>query len=195
MSINDTERVNLIPKNTNSNHNITLNDNTENDSFFFFFTPSKLDIDFICGCSLQCGVRLIAILFLLGSIGGILSSFGNQLIFDNIVAFILSFFYFFAGIFLFKSTVSYNPRDAKIAYLFYAGLAIFDIISFIFSCALISLGLSHVFGNGMFTLQKFAVFLVGGILTEIVKIYLVWIVFCYMVHIKLKRINLVRLKQ
>ena len=32
MSINDTERGNLIQKNENSSQKITLNDNTENDS-------------------------------------------------------------------------------------------------------------------------------------------------------------------
>lgn len=194
MSINDTERGNLIQKNENSNQRITLNDNTEKDSFLFVFTPSKIDIDFLCGCSLHCGVRLIAIVFLLGSIMGILSSMANQVIFDNVIAFIVSIFYFIAGIYLFKSTVSYIPRDAEIAYLFYAGLTIFDIFSFICSSVLISLGISNPFGEGNFTLQKFGVFLVGGIINDIIRIYLVWIVFCYFVHIKLKRINLVLLK-
>lgn len=194
MSINDTERGNLIQKNENSSQKIALNDNTENDTFFFVFTPSKIDIDFLCGCSLHCGVRLIAIIFLIGSIIGILSSMATQVVFDNIIAFIVSFFYFVAGIYLFKSTVSYIPRDAKIAYLFYAGLTIFDIFSFICSSVLISLGLSNAFGKGNFTLQKFGVFLVTGITNEIIRIYLVWIVFCYFVHIKLRRINLVLLK-
>ena len=194
MSINDTERGNLIQKNENSSQKITLNDNTENDTFFFVFTPSKIDIDFLCGCSLHCGVRLIAIIFLIGSIIGILSSMATQVVFDNIIAFIVSFFYFVAGIYLFKSTVSYIPRDAKFAYLFYAGLTIFDIFSFICSSVLISLGLSNAFGKGNFTLQKFGVFLVTGITNEIIRIYLVWIVFCYFVHIKLRRINLVLLK-
>ena len=194
MSINDTERGNLIQKNENSNQRIPLNDNTEKDSFFFVFTPSKIDIDFLCGCSLHCGVRLIAIVFLLGSIMGILSSMATQVIFDNVIAFIVSIFYFIAGIYLFKSTVSYIPGDAKIAYLFYAGLTIFDIFSFICSSVLISLGISNAFGEGNFTLQKFGIFLVGGIINDIIRIYLVWIVFCYFVHIKLKRINLVLLK-
>ena len=92
MSINDTERGNLIQKNENSSQKITLNDNTENDTFFFVFTPSKIDIDFLCGCSLHCGVRLIAIIFLIGSIIGILSSMATQVVFDNIIAFIVSFF-------------------------------------------------------------------------------------------------------
>ena len=35
-------------------NNFTLNNNSLNEPFFFVFVPQKLDVDFLCGCSLHC---------------------------------------------------------------------------------------------------------------------------------------------
>ena len=174
-------------------NNFTLNNNSLNEPFFFVFVPQKLDVDFLCGCSLQCGVKFISIIFLVGSVIGIISSSMSEIMFDTIVSSVCSILYLVSGIFLFKSTLTFNYLDAKISYFFYAILTIYDIVTFLVECLLISLGIMNPFGDNSFSLEKFTIFLVGGLASEIIKIYLVWIVFCYMVHIHLNRTKLVLL--
>lgn len=174
-------------------NNFTVNNNSLGEHFFFVFVPEKLDVDFLCGCSLQCGVKFISAIFLIGSIIGIISSAMSKIMFDTVVSFVCSIFYLVSGIYLFKSSITFNYLDAKLAYYFYAILTIYDIITFLFECLLISIGIMNPFGDNSFSLENFLIFLVGGLVSEIVKIYLVWVVFCYMAHIHLNRTKLVLL--
>lgn len=174
-------------------NNFTANNNSLNEPFFFVFVPEKLDVDFLCGCSLHCGVKFISAIFLFGSVIGIISSVMNEIMFDTVVSFVCSIFCLVSGIYLFKSSFTFNYLDAKVAYFIYAILTIYDIITFLIECLLISIGIMNPFGDNSFSLENFIIFLIGGLVTEIVKIYLVWIVFCYMAHIHLNRTKLVLL--
>jgi hypothetical protein len=189
------ELFDLTPQPKEPENQLLNNQNFTDEPFLFFFIPFHIDVDFLCGCSLYIGIKLIAFILIFASLFGIYTTLTLPFhIFNTMFSLLITVLYLIAGFYLFKSTITFSYDDVKIGYFLYACLVIYDVFSFLLSYFLISVGIINPYGGTQFTVKKFVVSFVMGIFSEIIKIYLVWIIYCYMVHIKVGRINLVLLK-
>ena len=76
-------------KEENNNPSNLQNDNLTKDSFLFVFSVEKIDISFLCGCTLFAGIRLISICMVINGLSNVFFSYKNE----NYLDFILSFIY------------------------------------------------------------------------------------------------------
>jgi hypothetical protein len=166
------------------------NENISKDPFLFIINIKKVDISFLCGCSLFCAIKLISIFMIINSISNIFFSFNSNYI-NIIFSLIYNILYFISGFYLFKSTISFDFNESMIGYNIFAFLFICELLFFIFSLFLSSIGIIHPFGNGKRFLKIFVIYLFGGLIFFLIKLYLVWITFSYYVHIKLNRIKVI----
>ena len=178
-------------KEENDNKSNLQNDNLTKDSFLFVFSVEKIDISFLCGCTLFAGIRLISICMVINGLSNVFFSYKNENYLDFILSFIYSFLYFISAFYLFKSSISLDFYDANIGYKIYASLFLFELFLFISNCFLISIGTISPLGEGKFFLKKYIFYLFGQFSFALIKLYFVWIVFSYMIHLKLNRIKVI----
>ena len=182
-------------KEENNNPSNLQNDNLTKDSFLFVFSVEKIDISFLCGCTLFAGIRLISICMVINGLSNVFFSYKNENYLDFILSFIYSFLYFISAFYLFKSSISLDFYDANIGYKIYASLFLFELFLFISNCFLISIGTISPLGEGKFFLKKYIFYLFGQFSFALIKLYFVWIVFSYMIHLKLNRIKVIMLEK
>ena len=167
------------------------NENLSREPFLYIINIEKVDISFLCGCSLFCAIKLISIFMIINGFLNILFSFNTKYYINLFVSLIYNVLYFISGFYLFKSTISFDFNESMIGYNIFAFLFICELLFFIFSLFLSSIGLIHPFGNGKRFLKIFVIYLFGGLIFFLIKLYLVWITFSYYVHIKLNRIKVI----
>ena len=62
---------------------------------------------------------------------------------------------------------------------------------FLLKIILISIGLIHPLVEGSYFVRKFTLYLTFGIIQELIKLYLLWISFSYLINLKLNRIKVI----
>lgn len=183
-SINDEESASLIKN---------FNNNTEKEKFLFFFTPDKVDFEFLCGCSLHTGAKVISILFIINSLFGIFFSGFNKSVLLILSGLAFSIGYLVSGIFLYKSTITFEYSDAYFGYAVYAGIWIVELILTLSKLILIFFRIYNPFDEKTNFFIQFITYLASEFFSKIIALYFVWIVFCYSVNIKLNRKKLILL--
>ena len=167
------------------------NINSTNEYFLFIFKPQTVDIEFCCGYSLFSTIRIISIILIILGIIDVLMTYLNTNFFNFLEAFIYSVLYLISGIYLFVSTITFKSNDALIGYKLYEFLFLFELTIFILKIILICIGIIHPLGEGSYFVRKFTLYLIFGISQEIIKLYLLWIAFSYLINLKLNRIKVI----
>ncbi len=167
------------------------NENLSKESFLFIINVEKVDISFLCGCSLFCAIKLISIFMIINGILNIFYSFNSKNYINLIVSLIYNILYFISGFYLFKSTISFDFNESMIGYKILSLLYIFELFFFITSLILSSIGVIHFFSNGKNFLKSFVIYFFVGLTYFLIKLYFVWITFSYYIHIKLNRIKVI----
>ena len=167
------------------------NINSTNEYFLFIFKPQTVDIEFCCGYSLFSTIRIISIILIILGIIDVLMTYLNTNFFNFLEAFIYSVLYLISGIYLFVSTITFKSNDALIGYKLYEFLFLFELTIFILKIILICIGIIHPLGEGSYFVRKFTLYLIFGISQEIIKLYLLWITFSYLINLKLNRIKVI----
>ena len=167
------------------------NINSTNEYFLFIFKPQTVDIEFCCGYSLFSTIRIISIVLIILGIIDVLMTYLNTNFFNFLEAFIYSVLYLISGIYLFVSTITFKSNDALIGYKLYEFLFLFELTIFILKIILICIGIIHPLGEGSYFVRKFTLYLIFGISQEIIKLYLLWITFSYLINLKLNRIKVI----
>ena len=167
------------------------NINSTNEYFLFIFKPQTVEIEFCCGYSLYSTIRFISIILIIVGIIDVLMTYLNTNFFNFLEAFIYSVLYLISGIYLFVSTITFKSNDALIGYKIYEFLFIFELTIFLLKIILISIGLIHPLGEGSYFVRKFTLYLTFGIIQELIKLYLLWISFSYLINLKLNRIKVI----
>ena len=175
----------------NRNENQSLNINSTNEYFLFIFKPQTVEIEFCCGYSLFSTIRITSILLIILGIIDVLMTYLNTNFFNFLEAFIYSVLYLISGIYLFVSTITFKSNDALIGYKIYEFLFIFELTIFLLKIILISIGLIHPLGEGSYFVRKFTLYLLFGIFQEIIKLYLLWMTFSYLIHLILNRVKVI----
>ena len=173
-----------------NNHDFELSrDNSSNDSFLFIYTPKYLNVDSFCGCSLKSGIKIISIFLLFISISNFYTVLKEEKLHEMIFSTILSIFYLTSSIYLFLSTVYLDYQYAKIGYILFIFIFLVDTIEFIIAEFFIIYGIFHIYST--YPLLMEIIFFIIGFFTILIELYMLWISFCFMVHLKLKRLNIV----
>ena len=167
------------------------NINSTNEYFLFIFKPQTVEIEFCCGYSLYSTIRFISIILIIVGIIDVLMTYLNTNFFNFLESFIYSVLYLISGIYLFVSTITFKSNDALIGYKIYEFLFIFELTIFLLKIILISIGLIHPLGEGSYFVKKFTLYLTFGIIQELIKLYLLWISFSYLINLKLNRIKVI----
>ena len=166
----------------------SLNNNSTNEIFLYIFKPKSVEVDFIFGYSLFSSIKIISIILIILGIINVLLTYLNNNFFNFLESFIYAVLYLVSGIYLFISTITLKNNYALIGYKLYEFLFVFELTIFILNILLISIGFIHPLGEGSTFLKKFCLYLGIKIFTEIIKIYILWIIFSYFVNLKLNRV-------
>ena len=173
-----------------NNHDYDLSrGNSSNDSFLFIYTPKYLSVDSFCGCSLKSGIKIVSTFLLFISITNFYTVLKEEKLHEIIFSTILTIFYLTSSIYLFLSTVYLDYQYARIGYILFIFIFLVDTIEFIIAEIFIIYGIFHIYSTYPFLME--IIFFLIGCLTVIIELYMLWISFCFMVHLKLKRLNIV----
>jgi hypothetical protein len=166
--------------------------NPSNERFLFCMTPTTLAMTAPCGCSLQLGAQLVAIIFIVSTISPFISGFQAGGLWNVLYYGIISSLYLIAGISTLYSSYTTTYEYAHTANFIYNFLFLISVLDniliafFIFNGDILPLGLEvPPLTQGFYFLAA-----VGTIL--LIHMYMIWIVFCFMVHIKNRRKGLVK---
>ena len=167
------------------------NINSTNEYFLFIFKPQTVEIEFCCGYSLFSTIRITSILLIILGIIDVLMTYLNTNFFNFLESFIYSVLYLISGIYLFVSTITFKSNDALIGYKLYEFLFLFELTIFLLKVLLICIGIVHPLGEGSYFVRKFTLYLLFGIFQEIIKLYLLWMTFSYLIHLILNRVKVI----
>ncbi len=167
------------------------NINSTNEYFLFIFKPQTVEIEFCCGYSLYSTIRFISIILIIVGIIDVLMTYLNTNFFNFLESFIYSVLYLISGIYLFVSTITFKSNDALIGYKLYEFLFLFELTIFLLKVLLICIGIVHPLGEGSYFVRKFTLYLLFGIFQEIIKLYLLWMTFSYLIHLILNRVKVI----
>ena len=165
--------------------------NVNDDQFIFCFNFPEFEYDFCCGFSLKNGSIFLSFLFLIFSIISllnILKSNNNKIeIFSSIFLIII---YSISFILILISAFNYNFTFAYYAYLIYCTMLILNLSEILISTIFIFCGIYVPNGRENLFIKGISFLLIGSLYVG-VYVYCLWIIFCYVVHLKYNRIELV----
>ena len=87
------------------------------------------------------------------------------------------------------SALLLDYQYAKIGYIFFIFIFLVDTIDFFIAETFIVYGIFHIYSTYPFLME--CLFFFTGLFTMFIELYMLWISFCFMVHLKLKRLNIV----
>ena len=175
---------------TNEKFNIKkLSENSCNEKFLFFFTPKKVDLESCCGFSLRSGIKLVSIYLLIAAIYYFCSILKEESWIEIILSILISLCYLISAFYLYLSTIYLEYSYCKIGNIIYTLIFYFDIIN----CFIVSIRIStnqiYLLFNSIIITQ--IIFLIMQFISILIELYMLWIGFCYLVHIKMERLNIV----
>ena len=171
---------------------ITNKANPTKERFLFCFTPSNLALTAPCGCSLQTGSQLVALIFITFT----LTPFYRSLQFGSIVNIlyfgIIFALYFFAGVSVLYSTYTYVYEYAHTGNFIYNFLFVLNFLDIILVAYYIFTGYYLPLGIDVPSTTQGLYYMAASFTILLIEMYMIWIVFCFMVHIKNGRNKLVQ---
>jgi hypothetical protein len=165
--------------------------NPTRERFLFVFTPDEPAMQAPCGCSLKTGCQLISIFFILCTVPAFMNSFKSADIISILFYLTASVLYVIAGICVIYASLSYDYVYAHTASLIYNFCFIVNFIDYGVVLTMVFLGKYVPVGN----IDKYTLGLYLGISAAIIlliHLYLIWLVYSFMVHLKHGRISLVK---
>ena len=170
-------------------NSIKLNENLCNEKFLFFFTPKKVDLESFCGCSLRSGIKLISIYLLFVSISFFCTMLKEESWIEIIITLLITLSYLITAFYLFLSTIYLEYSYCKIGNVIYTLIFYFDIINCFIVSIRIPLNQIYLIYNSIIITE--ISFLLMEIISILIELYMLWVGFCYLVHIKMERLNIV----
>ena len=92
------ELFDLTPQPKEPENQLLNNQNFTDEPFLFFLIPFHIDVDFLCGCSLYIGIKLIAFILIFASLFGIYTTLTLPFhIFNTMFSLLITVLYLIAG--------------------------------------------------------------------------------------------------
>ena len=164
--------------------------NVNDDQFIFCFNFPEFEYDFCCGFSLKNGSIFLSFLFLIFSIISLLNILNSNKKFEIFSSIFLIIIYSICFLLILISTFNYNFTFAYYAYLIYTIMLILNLSEILISTIFIFCGIYVPKGRENVFIKGIS-FLLIGILYVGVYVYFLWIIFCYVIHLKYNRIELI----
>jgi hypothetical protein len=166
--------------------------NPTGERFLFCITPTNLAISAPCGCSLQTGTQIVALIFIASTITPFFTAFQYGSLWNLLYYGIVFGLYFLAGISALYSTYTFTYEYAQTANYIYNFLFMMNVLDNIIMAALILSGYILPLGYEIpaFTQGMYYIAAVTTIL--LIHMYMIWVVYSYMVHVKNNRKGLVQ---
>lgn len=176
-----------LPPNLNYNQIANIND----EEFFFCVNFPKFEFQCcLCGMSLRTGSLLIALFFVICGISSFIIAKNGTSTVNFISSLTLLIIYSLAFILLFISAFNYSYRLAYFAYLLYCLVLIGSFLEILIISGLMLVGKIDPTGGENAFVKAASFFLFGSLLASIF-LYCIWMIFCYVIHLKYNRTDLV----
>ena len=164
--------------------------NVNDEQFVFCLNFPKFEYDFCCGFSLKNGSIFLSFLFLVFSIISLINVLKSNNKIEIYTSIFLIIIYSISFLLILISTFNYSFILAYYAYLIYTIMLILNLSEIIISTIFIFCGIYVPFGRENVFVKGIS-FLLIGFLYVGVYLYCLWIIFCYVIHLKYNRIELV----
>ena len=164
--------------------------NVNDEQFVFCLNFPKFEYDFCCGFSLKTGSIFLSFLFLVFSIISLINVLKSNNKIEIYTSIFLIIIYSISFLLILISTFNYSFILAYYAYLIYTIMLILNLSEIIISTIFIFCGIYVPFGRENVFVKGIS-FLLIGFLYVGVYLYCLWIIFCYVIHLKYNRIELV----
>jgi hypothetical protein len=171
--------------------------NPTGERFLFCFTPTSPAISGPCGCSLIIGSQVVAIIFIACTLNPLFTVFQYKGFWDILYYGIVFGLYLFAGVSTFYSTYTYTYEYVHTANFIYNILFIINVFDNVIMTAFILRGYIFPFGFEIPGLTQVMYYVAAAYIASVsvillIHMYMIWIVFSFMVHIKNNRKALVQ---
>ena len=164
--------------------------NVNDEQFVFCLNFPKFEYDFCRGFSLKTGSIFLSFLFLVFSIISLINVLKSNNKIEIYTSIFLIIIYSISFLLILISTFNYSFILAYYAYLIYTIMLILNLSEIIISTIFIFCGIYVPFGRENVFVKGIS-FLLIGFLYVGVYLYCLWIIFCYVIHLKYNRIELV----
>jgi hypothetical protein len=166
--------------------------NPTGERFLFFFTPEEPALQAPCGCSLKTGAQIVALFFILCTFPGFLNSFNTNDIVTILFYLSASILYFIAGVCVIYSSLSYNYIYAHTASLIYNFCFLVNFLDYAVVIAMVFMGRYTPMPGPIDKITLGIYLSVSAAVILLIHLYLIWVVYSFMVHLKHGRISLVK---
>ena len=164
--------------------------NPTDDKFLLFFHPKKLDLDSFCGCAIRSGIKISSGILLFIAISNFYTVIKEENYYEIISSIILSILYLLSSFYLFFSSMNLEYSYAKIGCIVTCIIFYIDLLDFLWVGTMVVLGVYSPFETDLYFVML-SVFVLFGIIALLVELYIVWISYCFMVHLRCKRSGIV----
>ena len=169
----------------------TLNfTNQENAKFLGYIIPKEIDSQCFCGCNLTSGMYVVCVFLFCQFSLNFFRVLKETTYRGRIIAIILIIVYPISIFNIYKAANDLDDYSAIYAYKFFMLVFYIDISFFIFESLYVLITDPAYF----FSFTILGLFLVYGLelINLFFELYMLWIVFCFMVHVCSKRLYLLR---
>ena len=164
--------------------------NKENEEFLYFYTPKEIDIQCLCGCDLNSGMKVVACFIFY-----LMAFHFFQIILDNsyrtyFIGTVLCSCYIIILFNIFQALEELSYEKAVFNYRFFVIVFFGEIIILIVETLYLIIFEPLYFS----TYSYFGLFFSYGsiIITLLIELYMLWITFCFTNHIKNNRLYLLQ---
>lgn len=162
---------------------IVVYDNKKNFKFLHFYKPKTIDKDCFCGWDLKSGMKIIGMFLLFEFITNILTVFKENNAREITFSLVLSVIYLIDAYYIMKSSITLEYDSAIIGYHLFSIVFFLDVTFLVMDVVIFFLFDKITFA--FVTTLEFLGFSIFEILLMSFEFYMVWISFCFTVHIKL----------
>jgi hypothetical protein len=166
--------------------------NPSNERFLFCITPTSLAMAAPCGCSLRTGAQLVALTFMISTIMPFIKAFQDGELWNLLYHGIICSLYLISGISTFYSSFTFTYEYAHTANFIYNFLFLMSVIDNILITFFIFRGDILPMGLEIPQATQALYYLAAACTVLLIHMYMIWIIFCFMVHVKNKRKGLVQ---
>ena len=164
--------------------------NPTDETMLFLFHPDKLDLDSYCGCTIRTGIKISSAILLFIGISNFYTVIKEESYYEIISSLILSVLYCLSSFYLLFSGIKLEYKYAKIGCIVTGIIFYIDLFDFLYVSMMVVVDMYTPFDRQLYWVML-SVFVLFGILAILIELYIVWVSYCFMVHLKLKRTNVV----
>lgn len=158
-----------------------ITENINKEKFLLIFEPRQVVNQACCCCTLKNGIKCLSIFFLFSSGSCFIDSLKTGSILLSLTSIIYSILYVVSAFYLFVSVVNLKEIYAKVAYICYEIIILFQIALFLIYLVLIIFGAYKPFQNNENVILVLIAFIISFAIIISLDIYFLWIIFSFRV--------------